>query len=446
MVSARMTAGLCGLLLLAASAVPVAQSTTPTLTFSVSGLNVTLTWTAVPGAAGYQVIFVGTPGPTTPTPVNVGNVTSVSTPVPPGTYQVQVRGVVGALSGPPSNQVTISVGITPPAAPPAPTNLTAFVNGSTALLSWTLPASPISGLVLEVVGGPFAGQRLPLPTTSTSQLLPGVPAGSHALQIRAVGAGGASPASNVVTLNTPGVPCGSGATVPVVGSVAYGYASIRWPQLPGALGYQLDLFREGVPLASLPFGPAQTSVTGSLGAGNYTANVRALFSCGSLAGSSSFVSSTAPPPGPRAANPPAGQCQANGVGCLPKPSAAAIEAVLNQVHAQYPGTLQASCGNHTWLFLAVRALRQQLDTRFGLNWRRRFVGSLSDDVIVYNFSDEPDIGLDGTGTTKVYAWDVIGGHCGPSPVPAASDITDLSPGAAGAKWTLIPYLQAGYVP
>jgi hypothetical protein len=119
--------------------------------------------------------------------------------------------------------------------------------------------------------------------------------------------------------------------------------------------------------------------------------------------------------------------------------------VLRQVSAQNPGALQASCGSHRWLFLAVQALRR-VDTRFGLNWRRQVVGSLSDDVITYNFSDQPDIGFDGNGTNRNYAWDVIGGHCGPAPVEQASDITGLSPSDAGGKWTVLPMLLAGYTP
>jgi hypothetical protein len=93
----------------------------------------------------------------------------------------------------------------------------------------------------------------------------------------------------------------------------------------------------------------------------------------------------------------------------------------------------------------VEALRRQMDTRFGLNWKRGVIGDMSRDVINYNFSNEPDIGPDGRGTTRVYSFDVIARHCdGPNPEPAVINITD--PRGAGARWTLIPYIQAGLVP
>ena len=57
----------------------------------------------------------------------------------------------------------------------------------------------------------------------------------------------------------------------------------------------------------------------------------------------------------------------------------------------------------------VDALRLE-DTRWGYNWKRGVVGDPSLDVIVYNYSAGPD-----EGNPNVYAVDILGGHCGPSP-------------------------------
>jgi hypothetical protein len=68
---------------------------------------------------------------------------------------------------------------------------------------------------------------------------------------------------------------------------------------------------------------------------------------------------------------------------------------------------------------------------------------MSQDVITYNWSDEPD-----EGTFKLRAWDVIGGHCGPSPGAQFSEITNPLPPnfSFNARWTLLPYIQAGFQP
>ena len=120
--------------------------------------------------------------------------------------------------------------------------------------------------------------------------------------------------------------------------------------------------------------------------------------------------------------------------------------VVREIAAAYPGDLRNSCrefgGNNRWLFRLVAKLRER-DKRWGLNWKRAIVGDMSQDVITYNWGDEGD-----EGTFKVRAWDVIGGHCGNNPGGQASEITDPNPPAPsrGARWTLQPYIQAGFIP
>ncbi len=422
MFSGRIPAGLCGLLLLAASAAPLAQSTPPTVTFSVSGDVVTLNWTAVPGATGYQLVVVGIGAP-----IPVGNVLTIAQAVPPGTYLVQVQATAPGLTGPLSNQVTIPVGVAPPAAPASPTNFSAFVNGNNALLAWSLPPGTLSSLLIEVVGGPFAGQVIPLQVI-TSRLFGGVPSGSHLLQIKAIGSGGVSGPSNVLQLDVPGTPCG-GPPIPVSGSAFYGDASVHWPALPGVLGYQLDVLQNGVHVLTAPFGPTATSATGQAGPGNYTINLTALFACGNLSGTTSFVSSSDPPPGPRR--------PANGVS--QNTLTGEVASVTSQVAAAYRGELRASCGNNAWLFRVLNRLRA-IDNRYGLLWKRAVVGDMSQDVITYNFADIPDFQAS---APHLHSWDVISGHCGGNPVENSQYIGNP---AGVALWTIRPYVQYGYTP
>ena len=72
-------------------------------------------------------------------PIAVGNVLGYSAPVPPGFYQVQVRGRAGSLVGPLSNQVVIPVGVNTP----GPGGLSGILNGTGVLLTWSLPPSTV---------------------------------------------------------------------------------------------------------------------------------------------------------------------------------------------------------------------------------------------------------------------------------------------------------------
>jgi hypothetical protein len=137
--------------------------------------------------------------------------------------------------------------------------------------------------------------------------------------------------------------------------------------------------------------------------------------------------------GPRTPNPPLPSPPNH----LPLPNRSAV---VQEMARLYPADLRNSCvehgGNNRWLFRLVERLRRE-DTRWGLNWKRARVGDMSQDVVTYNFGVEAD-----EGTLNVYAVDVIGGHCGSNPGPTWIDQTVLW--STGAKWTLQPYLQAGY--
>jgi hypothetical protein len=178
---------------------------------------------------------------------------------------------------------------------------------------------------------------------------------------------------------------------------------------------------------SQTFGEGTTSVSypGSP-PGTYYARVVSGAACGALTASETTSFTVAAPPpgsGPRTPNPPPGQR-------LPLPN---MSSVVEAVGRAYPGDLRNSCGNHAWLFRLVQELRRY-DTRWGLNWKRGNVGDMSEDVVNYNFSSDPD-----EGTTNVYIIDVIGGHCGPSPDATWIDQTEATRNAGTiGRWTLQP--------
>ena len=92
------------------------------------------------------------------------------------------------------------------------------------------------------------------------------------------------------------------------------------------------------------------------------------------------------------------------------------------------------------MFEAVRRLRA-IDNRYGLNWKRGNYGDLSQDIVTYNASSNPD---EGARSPNIYIVDIIGGHCGSNPDAAWINQTQATrdAGAIGI-WTLIPYLDAG---
>jgi len=118
---------------------------------------------------------------------------------------------------------------------------------------------------------------------------------------------------------------------------------------------------------------------------------------------------------------------------------AEVTAVTRAMAARYPAQLRNSCGNNDWMFLVLQRLRQT-DIRYGLNWKRGIVGSLSQDVITYIFDDAPDELAD---QHHIWMWDIIGGHCGGNPSPNNGQNWSFS---IPERWTILPYLNRGYAP
>jgi hypothetical protein len=252
----------------------------------VLGRNITISWSAVPGATSYRLAAGLGPGNTALSQV-VGNITQVDLSAPfVGTYYVRVFASDVTGESPASNEVPIVVTslVLPPA---APTDLAAYVNGTSALMTWSpgVGGGAPTGLVLFAGSSPGASDIGTFPVGLGTQLsIANVAAGNYYLRIAAASAAGLSPASNEVLLS---MPAGGGCTAPPARSFtasAFGrYVQFGWQGVPGAAGYRLDFSASpGGPVsASLPFGPNQTgyAVTGAP-LGVFYGKLVTAFSCG----------------------------------------------------------------------------------------------------------------------------------------------------------------------
>lgn len=406
----------------------------------VAGANVSLSWSGTAGATSYNIQIGLAPGVYSQQ-FNVGNVTSISTTAPVvAIYYVRLVALPG---GETSSEVVIPV-TSLVNLPAAPTGLQVFRNGINVIITWTPGAGggPVAGYRLRAGLTPGGAEVGVLPTAVAGFAANGVPANTYYLGVSAVNAAGPSSETTAVLAMPPGGACDTPPT-PTLTTTAWGpYLTASWSPVPGAAAFHL--YANGPNfngLAATIAGNQSSFSHFGLPTGTWAFGVQAQFSCGRLGGlgvSNLIADGAALKLTPRAADPSPGTA-------LPAP--AYLSSVVNQIAAAYPFDLQNSCrehgGNNQWLFKLVRALRER-DKRWGLNWKRANRGDMSQDVITYNWGDEGD-----EGTYKLRAWDVIGNHCGRGGAGAqASEITSPAPPALsfGALWTLIPYIQAGYIP
>jgi hypothetical protein len=421
-------------------AVPVAPALQPAL---VVGSTVTLTWNAVPEATSYRLAAGFTPGGVVLSP-NVGGVTSVTVTAPLGTFYVRVFAVDASGESPASNEIVVNV-VSLVAPPAAPTNLQSFMNGTTALFTWDLGSGGgAPGTMLLQAGFTPGGSEIgTFPVGVGAQAaVPNVPPGTYYIRVLASNAGGTSaPSNEVQLLMPPGGACTAPPARALNTLVFSTFVRFSWAAVPGAAGYQLDFSQTpgGPVAASARVGPQATSYS-ILNAplGTYYGTLTAGFSCGTLTRGpeTTFTIDGLPPVGRHRAPNPTGPTPPD---YLRLPNRASV---VEEVARQYPGDLRNSCrehgGNNRFLFRVVERLRQE-DTRWGLNWKRANVGDMSQDVVTYNYGSDPD-----EGTFWVHVVDVVGGHCGSNPEPAWINQTRLF--STGARWTLVPYLDAGYTP
>lgn len=407
---------------------------------TVSGVTtpftVTFSWSATAGATSYRLDYGFAPG-TTAGNLPLGNVTGTVVPgVPAGTYVVRVVALPG---GETSNEIVVQA----PAPPGAPTNLQVARNGTAIVAVWNPGAGGSPSSYSLRVGLTPTGNDYVIPVGTTSFATP-APPGTYYFRVVAANAAGVSGESNTVALTMPSGGACDPAPAPTLTNTTFsGLLRFTWTAIPGVVGYIADASVNGVlTYPNVPFPASQTSYANILPLATYGISMRGQFSCGSQGtpGTITIVHNGAPPPGPRTPDPAPGQR-------LPQPSYG--QSVVNAVAAERPDLLRNSCvdtgGNNRFMFEVTRRLRA-IDNRWGNNIKRCGQG-LSQDIVTYNNSSLPDEGATTTAQgINVYMYDIIGGHCGPSPSPNWASVHDVTAQTSCGMWTLQYYINAGYQP
>jgi hypothetical protein len=106
----------------------------------------------------------------------------------------------------------------------------------------------------------------------------------------------------------------------------------------------------------------------------------------------------------------------------PRPNDSAI---VRAVANAFPGAFRNSCQEHggSWEFMdrSIDALRAK-DGRYGYNCKRGNCNDPSVDVASYFWGNHTEF----EGSSQVYIFDLIGGHCGPTPSVTWGDVTDIT--------------------
>lgn len=170
--------------------------------------------------------------------------------------------------------------------PPAPTNLSFSVIGSTVILQWNPPGpGPLSSYLIEAGSATGLSDILQFNTGSTATQLTAtnVPAGRYYVRVRALNFDGAGAASNEVTVAIAGATCPPAEPTGLTGEKGTCGVTLAWNAVPGALAYIVEAgSAPGLAnFASFDTGSTATTLTTrNPPTGTYYVRVRARGSCG----------------------------------------------------------------------------------------------------------------------------------------------------------------------
>ena len=175
------------------------------LTTTLNGTNLTLAWTPPAAAVTNYTLQAGTAtGLSNAATVTLpGTQTSISGTVASGTFFAHVTATNACGTSGPSGEVFFTIGAPDPL-PAAPTTLASSLSGNSVSLSWTAPAGVVTGYVLEAGTGAGLANLGTLRVGATPSLVvPGVPAGTYVLRVRAITSAGSGAASTDVVVVVP---------------------------------------------------------------------------------------------------------------------------------------------------------------------------------------------------------------------------------------------------
>jgi hypothetical protein len=118
----------------------------------------------------------------------------------------------------------------------------------------------------------------------------------------------------------------------------------------------------------------------------------------------------------------------------PRPNGSAT---VRAVASAFPASLRNSCQEHggSWEFMdrVVDSLRS-IDGRYAYNAKRGNMNDTSLDAISYFWGNHDGF----NGSTQVYIFDIIGGHCGSNPSTFWGDVTDITYSSGTVGRSLFP--------
>lgn len=266
-----------------------------TLSATAEGLNATLAWTAAltGSAPSHFIVEIGTdPGATTlPIQTVTWPATTLTLPLPAGTYYARVRAVnsVGASAPSPEAQLVMTE---PSPIPGPPGNFFARTSGRTVTFTWTasVTGATATSYLIEAGSAPGLANLAHLDTGSpaSSFVVPNVPPGTYWVRVRGTNAAGHSAPSQDVAIvmgassGCVGLP---GTPVLLTPVVSGNNVSLTWnAPVSGAMPSGYVLMAGSSPgtanLASFNTGNTSTSFSASAPSGLYYVRVAGANACG----------------------------------------------------------------------------------------------------------------------------------------------------------------------
>lgn len=251
---------------------------------NVVGNNITVTWQAPAQGAPLltYIVQAGTgPGLSNVYSGPVGNVLTVSSPIPNGTYYIRVRAQNAAGLGPATADIIAVVGVPPG----VPTNVAATAVGPTINLTWSAPASggAISTYIVQAGTAPGASNLFNGAVGAGTSASGMVGPGTYYLRVLAMGPGGTSAPSAEASV-TVGPACTAPAAPVLTGGRVGNVITINWNTPAGGplSGYTVRAGSASTAsnLYNSPVGLTNT-VSAGVGPGNYFIRVQANAACGS---------------------------------------------------------------------------------------------------------------------------------------------------------------------